>query len=176
MTTYSDPEYPSPSGDWIDLTTDEGRQQAMAAETLISSDVIAGVPGRPGWMKTWPQLLAYDHYMQVRSLVLRGFATLIREANLGVGQDAAISCGKQLVFERLMSASADVQEQVLALIDWTVIGPKTELTPQRMTVLKAVFHQVMTEADWTEISNAATQQIQQQVMTLTDAEVDNKVA
>ncbi|MEM7067019.1 MAG: hypothetical protein AAF572_28125 [Cyanobacteria bacterium P01_B01_bin.77] len=174
MTTYSDPEYPSPSGDWIDLTTDEGRQQAMAAETLISSDVIAGVPGRPGWMKTWPQLSAYDHYMQVRSLVLRGFAALIREANLGVGQDAAISCGKQLVFERMMSASANVQEQVLALIDWTMIGPKTELTPQRMGALKAVFREVMTEADWSEISNAATRQIQQQVMTLTDT--DTKVA
>jgi hypothetical protein len=146
----------------------------MAAETLISGDVIAGIPGCPGWMNTWPQLSVYDHYMQVRSLVLRGFAALIREANLGVGQDAAITCGKQLVFKRMMSASADVQEQVLAMIDWTVIGPKTELTPQRMAILKAVFREVMTEVDWSEISNAATHQIQQQVMTLTDT--DTKVA
>ena len=175
MTTYSDCDYSPASGDGIDLlNNDEGRQQAMAAEALIPSDVIAGVPSRPGWMKTWPQLSVYDHYMQVRSLVLRGFAAMIREANLGVGQDAAISCGKQLVFERMMSASVDVQGQVLALIDWTVIGPKTELTPQRMTVLKTVFREVMTETDWGEIANAATRKIQQQVMTLTES--DTKVA
>ena len=175
MTTYSDSDDSPASSDGIDLlNNDEGRQQAMAAEALISNDVIAGVPGRPGWMKTWPQLSIYDHYMQVRSLVLRGFTTLIREANLGVGQDAAISCGKQLVFERMMSASTDIQEQVLALIDWGVIGPKTELTQQRMAVLKTVFREVMTQADWGEIANAATQQIQQQVMTLT--ETDTKAA
>ena len=172
MTTYSDSDDSPASGDGIDrLNNDEWQQQAMAVEALISSDVIAGVPGRPGWMTTWPQLSAYSHYMQVRSLVLRGFAALIKEANLGVGQDAAITCGKQLVFERMMSASADVQEQVLALIDWEVIGPKTDLTHQRMAALKAVFREVMTEADWGEISNAATQQIQQQVMTLTDTKV-----
>lgn len=148
MTTYSDSDDSPASSDEIDLlNNDEGRQQAMAAEALISSDVIAGVPGRSGWMTTWPQLLVYDHYMQVRSSVLRGFAAMIKEANLGVGQDAAISCGKQLVFERMMSASADIQEQVLALIDWEVIGPKTELTPQRITILKTVFREVMTEAD-----------------------------
>ncbi|NEP57028.1 MAG: hypothetical protein F6K31_08390 [Symploca sp. SIO2G7] len=79
-------------------------------------------------------------------------------------------CGKQLVFERLMNASTDVQEKVLALIDWSHIGPKTELTPQRMAILKTVFREVMTQADWGEISNAATRQIQQQVMTLTDTE------
>ncbi|MEO0769353.1 MAG: hypothetical protein AAFY72_07950, partial [Cyanobacteria bacterium J06649_4] len=71
-------------------------------------------------------------------------------------------------------ASVDVQGQVLALIDWTVIGPKTELTPQRMAVLKTVLREVMTEADWGQISNAATRQIQQQVMTLT--ETDTKAA
>lgn len=175
MTTYSDSDYSPASGIGIgQINTDEGRQQAMAAEDLISGDVIAGVPGRPGWMSTWPQLSAYGHYMQVRSLVLRGFAALIKEANLGVGQDAALSCGKQVVFERMLSASADIQQQVLALIDWEVIGPKTELTTQRMTVLKTVFREVMTEADWGEIANAATQQIQQQVMTLTDA--DTKAA
>jgi len=175
MTTYSDSDNSPASSDGIDLlNNDEGRQQAMAAEALISSDVIAGIPGRPGWMKTWPQLSVYDHYMQVRSFVLRGFAAMIQEANLGVGQDAAIACGKQLVFERMMSASENVQEQVLALIDWEVIGPKTELTPQRMTILKTVFREVMTEADWGEIANAATQQIQQQIMTLT--ETDTKAA
>ena len=73
-----------------------------------------------------------------------------------------------------MGASTNVQQQVLALIDWEVIGPKTELTQQRMTVLKTVFREVMTQADWGEIANSATRQIQQQVMTLTDT--DTKVA
>lgn len=161
---------PSAPGDGIDLLNTDKWQQTTAAETLIPGNVIAGVPGCPGWMKTWPQLSVYDHYMQVRSMVLRGFAALLKEANLGAGQDAAITCGKQLVFERMMNASTGVQEKVLALIDWNHLGPKTELTPQRMAVLKTVFREVMTEADWGEISNAATRQIQQQVMTLTDTE------
>ncbi len=175
MTTYPDPDSPPASGDFMDLLNDhEWQQQAITAETLIPGDIMAGIPGRPGWMKTWPQLSVYDHYMQVRSMVLRGFAALLREANLGVGHEPALKCGKPLVFERMMSASTGVQARVLALIDWNYIGPKTELTPHRMAILKAVFHEVMTDDDWQQIANAATRQIQQQVMTLTHN--DSKVA
>lgn len=161
----------------MDLLKDEAWfQQMIEAERLIKGDIIAGVPGRRGWMKTWPRLAVYAEYMQVRSMVLRGFAQIIRDGNLGAGQDAALDCGKHLVFERMMNAAAEVQERVLALIDWNYIGPKTELTSERMTVLKAVFREVMTADDWAQISAAATTQIHQQVMTLTDAGTDSQAA
>lgn len=173
MPTAPDPNYMPASGNLMDLLEDEAwHRKAIEAENLIEGDIVAGVPGRRGWMMTWPRLEVYAHYRQVRSLVLRGFATLIREGNLGVGQEAAIACGKPLVFERMMAASVEVQAQVLALIDWNYIGPRTELTPERMAVLQVVLREVMTEADWRAIAAAAANQVQQHVMSLRDIEAN----
>lgn len=171
MTTDPDLNSLTASGDRMELLQDETwHQKAIEAENLIKGDIIAGVPGRRGWMMTWSQLESYAEYMQVRSMVLRGFAHIISEANFGVGQEAAITCGKHLVFERMTDASLEVQEQVLSLIDWQHIGPRTELTPQRLAALKVVFQAVMTPADWQAITNAAAQHRQTHLLTLIDSQ------
>jgi len=45
-----------------------------------------------------------------------------------------------------------------------------------MTVLKEVFREVMTTDDWVQIATAASTQIHQQVMALTDAGTDSQAA
>lgn len=75
-------------------------------------------------------------------------AALNRQGNLGGSQDAAIA----------------VQAQVLALIEWQHIRPKTELTPERMAVLQTVFSEVMADEDGDAIAQAAAQNVQQHVL------------
>ena len=43
----------------------------LDAEAEVTAPMLAGV-GQVGWMKTWPQLATYSHYVQLKSLVLGG--------------------------------------------------------------------------------------------------------
>lgn len=166
MVSNMNSESMPPSGDLMDLLKDESwRQEAFAAEELVEGPLLAGV-GRVGWMKTWPQLRTYSEYEQLRSLVLRGFATVLKECNLGVGQEAALICGKRLLLERLKNPVLGVQERLLQLVEEEPFGPRVELTPERLEVLRALFQETLTPEDWQAIAQAAAEQIQRQVMAL----------
>jgi hypothetical protein len=117
-------------------------------------------------MKTWPQLNAYSQYEQLRSLIMRGFAAILESFNLGVGQDAALACGKALIMERLMQPPNEIQKQFLSLTANEPLGPKIELTPQRLVLLKALLQETLSTEDWNKIAKAAAEQVHQQVMLL----------
>ena len=102
--------------------------------------------------------------MQLRSLVLRGFDSILREADLGVGYQAASDCGKTLVFERFFEPGDAVKGQLLALVEGEKLGPRVELTAERSAVLRAVLQAVLRAEDWEAIAQAAAQQVQQQIM------------
>jgi hypothetical protein len=161
-----DPDSIPPSGNLLDLLKDEAwRQEALAVEELLEGHLIAGVC-RVGWMKTWSQLQSYSQYEQLRSLVLRGFAALVEDCNVGVGKEAALNCGKPLVMERLTQPPVHVKEKILRLIEDEPLGPKVELTPERLTTLKTIFQAVFTSEDWREIAKAAADQVHHQVIAL----------
>lgn len=166
MVSKTEPDSMPPSGDLMHLLKDETwRKEAFEAEDLVEGHVFAG-PGQVGWMKSWPQVQSYSQYEQLRSLVLRGFAAVVGECNLGIGQEAALNCGKPLVMERLKQPPADVQEQLLQLIEGEPLGPRVELTPERLTALKALFQQTLSSDDWEAIAQAAANKVQQQVIAL----------
>mgnify|MGYP001796866374 CR=1 FL=1 len=173
MAAYPDPDPMPASGELMDLLKDdEQRQEAIAAEDAFEGHVFAGTLHPIGWMKTWPGLVFLSEFAEVRSLVLRGFAQMIRDGNLGIGQEAAVECGKHLVYERMMQASTVVQELILELVDWENRGLREPLTDEQMTVLKGAFREVLTDEDWDEIATAAARQVQQQVMALVGKEVE----
>lgn len=149
------------------LEKDEAwRRAAEEAEAAIPSHVLAGIAQPKGWMKTWPELPTYSHYMQIRSLVLYGFATILREVCSCDVYEAASNCGKPLVFERLFEPGDEVKIQLLALVKGEKLGPRVELTRERLAVVRAVLQQVLTAEDWKAIAQAAANQVQQQVMGL----------
>lgn len=137
----------------------------LDAEAEVTESMLAGV-GQVGWMKTWSQLPSYSHYAQLKSLVLRGLAAMIRDCNLGVGYDAALDCAKPLVMERLTQTSIGIQTRLLKLIDGEVLGPRVELTAERLNQLKAIFKETLTSEDWQAIAQAAAAQVQHQVLDL----------
>ena len=166
MVSKTEPDLMPPTGDLMDLLKDETwRKEAFAAEELVKGYVLAGA-GQVGWMKSWPLIKSYSQYEQLRSLVLRGFAAVVEECNLGAGQEAALNCGKPLIMERLKQATADVQEQLLQLIEGEPLGPRVELTLEQLTALKALFQQTLSSDDWEAIAQAAANKVQQQVIAL----------
>ena len=137
----------------------------LDAEAEVTEPMPAGV-GQVGWMKTWPQLATYSHYSQLKSLVLRGLAAVLKDCNLGAGYDAALDCAKPLIMERLTQPSTGIQNRLLKLIEGEPFGPRVELTTERLTQLKVIFKGTLLSEDWQAIANAATTQVHQQVMNL----------
>jgi hypothetical protein len=148
---------------------DNWRRQVEDAEAAIPSHILAGIVQPMGWMKTWPELPTYSHYMQLRSLVLRGFAAMLRDTCSGDIYAAASNCGKPLVFDRLFTPTNDIKATLLALVEGEKLGPQVELTPERSAIIRAVLQQVLTTADWSSIAQAAAAQAERQVMKLAAA-------
>lgn len=166
-----DPFYLSASGKVIDLSLEEeawSRSIDEAEQAALSkSSVLAGPVKAIGWMETWPELYTYSHYEQLRSLVMRGFAMVLREGDLtGTAYEAALVCGRPLLKERLMVPTVEVKEQLLGVMDVTHFGPPLELTPERLGVLRSVLRVVLGSEDWRAIARAAAVQVERQVMAI----------
>ena len=137
----------------------------LDTEAEVTAPMLAGI-GQVGWMKTWPQFATYSHYAQLKSLVLRGLAAVLKDCNLGAGYDAALDCAKPLTMERLTQSSTDIQNRLLKLVEGEPFGPKVKLTTERLTQLKAVFRETLLSEDWQAIAKAAAVKVQQQVLDL----------
>ena len=137
----------------------------LDVEAEVTTPMLAGV-GQVGWMKTWPQLATYSHYSQLKSLVLRGLAAVLKDCNLGAGYDAALDCAKPLIMERLTQPSTDIQNRLLKLVGGEPFGPRVELTEERLTRLKVIFKETLLSEDWQAIANAAAAEVQHQVLDL----------
>ncbi|NJR67469.1 MAG: hypothetical protein HC771_01495 [Synechococcales cyanobacterium CRU_2_2] len=170
MTPSLNQTYPIPgemsAEEWQRLTQDPAWQAAVDEAEQAAGGVLANGFQKRGWMKTWPELPTYSHYMQMRSLVLRGFDAILREGNLGVGYQAASDCGKTLVYERFFEPGEAAKVRLLALVEGELLGPPPEMTPERLAVLRSVLQGVLTAEDWGAIAQAAAQQVQQQVLEL----------
>lgn len=170
MTPSLNQTYPTPgemsAEEWQQLTQDSAWQAAVDEAEQAAGGVLANGFQQRGWMKTWSELPTYSHYMQVRSLVLRGFDAILREGNLGVGYQAASDCGKTLVYERFFEPGEAVKARLLALVGGELLGPPPEMTSERLAVARLVLQEVLTAEDWEKIAQAAAQQVQQQVMDL----------
>lgn len=155
MTTSLHQTYPTSAdmtaSEWDALTQDPAWQAAVDDAEQQAGCVMANGLQKRGWMTTWPELPTYPHYMQLRSLVLRGFDAILREADLGVGYQAASDCGKTFVFERFFEPGDGVKGQLLALVEGEKLGPRVELTAERSAVLRAVLQTVLRAEDWEAI-------------------------
>jgi hypothetical protein len=169
MTNFDPTQTDVSTEEWDALARDPVLQNTVNELEMDDGDIFINAFQKMGWMKTWPELPTYSHYMQLRSLVLRGFAAMLRDTCSGDIYDAASNCGKPLVFDRLFTPTNDIKATLLALVEGENLGPQVELTPERSAIVRTVLQQVLTTADWSAIAQAAAAQAERQVMKLAAA-------
>lgn len=99
---------------------------------------------------------------QLKTLVFRGLRELLAECDLGAGLSTAETVGKQRLNERLQYPSEDVQQQLLAVLNETLLAEQdVPLSETAQSNLRQLIQTVLSPADWDAISAAATQSIQQ---------------
>jgi hypothetical protein len=105
----------------------------------------------------------FQQMRQLQSIVIRELRELLMEWDLGFGTDAAIACGQILVLKRLQKPSVEVQQQLWAVLEEETAKGVQVSSPARAQV-KVILGQVLSEADWLAIADAAGQAVQRQVV------------
>lgn len=98
-----------------------------------------------------PEFLADPiHFQQMhrlQAIVLEAFQSLLDELNLGIGKDAAFTCGRKLVLERLIQPPVAVQQQL-----WDVLQEDDPIQGDHQpqpdyAEVKAILRSTLTQAD-----------------------------
>jgi hypothetical protein len=96
---------------------------------------------------------------------MREFKELLADWNLGIGFEAALACGRELLMERLQDPDPEVQEQLLAVLEEDLASPQREERPKPFRAgLRDLLREVLTQADWESIAASAGNGVQKQVM------------
>ena len=99
---------------------------------------------------------------RLKTLVYKGLRELLTECNLGAGQSAAQTTGKQLLNERLQEPSAEIQQQLRAILREDLSTNQTiPLSESAQSGLRKVIQTVLSSSDWDTIFAAATASLHQ---------------
>lgn len=99
---------------------------------------------------------------RLKALVYKGLRELLTECNLGAGLSAAQTTGKQLLNERLQQPSAEIQQQLRAILSEALSTNQTlPLSETAQSSLRKVIQTVLTTADWDTIFAAAAESLHQ---------------
>ncbi|MBD1852745.1 hypothetical protein [Leptolyngbya sp. FACHB-711] len=143
--------------------SDDRFDELLKIEEEVNCDIGAGYAGA-----YLPEFLADPiHFQQIRRLqaiVLEAFQSLLNELNLGIGKDAAFTCGRKLVLERLIQPPVTIQQQLWdALQEDGLIQSALQPQPDYAKV-KAILRTTLTQADWSAIATAASESIRIQML------------
>ena len=147
------------------LLDEEWLREAVRIEEEANCDLGAGY----GWGASLGAVMAnpreYIHFARLRSIVMREFKELLADWNLGVGTEAALACGRELLVERLQNPAPEVQEQLLAVLEEELASPQGEERPKpHRAGLRELLRRVLTPADWESIASIAGNSVREQVM------------
>ena len=104
---------------------------------------------------------------RLKTLVYKGLRELLTEYNLGAGLSSAQTTGKQLLNERLQQPSAEIQQQLLAVLSEDLSSSQdVPLSAAAQSTLRQVIQKVLSSDDWDTIAAAAASSLQQHVRTM----------
>jgi hypothetical protein len=107
---------------------------------------------------------------RLQGIVVQELHDLLAELNLGIGTEAAFGCARKIVMEHLAAPEITVQEQLWAVLEKDEVLKGADMPKPLRADVKRIVCQVMTEADWEVIAQAASQSLHrnliQQVQTL----------
>jgi hypothetical protein len=108
----------------------------------------------------------FFQHQRLRSLVMRELRQILAECDLGIGLKAAQIVGKELLIERLISPTSDIQDRLMSILAEDLTSAEDiplSLTAQES--LREVIKTVLLPADWEAISSAAATALQQHLRT-----------
>jgi len=147
------------------FTYDEEWLRSVAQIEDAYDDVSVGVSGAAlGSLLENPA--DYSRVIAAQMLVIRVWKDWVREWSLGIGTESAQRKGRQLLLERLKTADADIQEQLLSLADEKHAQPQGEwqLTEAHQRTIRQAIESVFTKEDWSVIADSASNRIHDQVI------------
>jgi hypothetical protein len=82
---------------------------------------------------------------------------------MNFGADAALACGRELIMERLLHPTPNVQEQLLAVLEEDLTTSPGDSQPLRAG-LPEVLRDILTLEDWERIAVTAGNYVREQVV------------
>lgn len=161
---------------FMDLLNDDAWFEAAARrEESVQGDALAGYSWgtQLGAVMTNPS--GYSHLAQMRSMVMQAWQQLVTEWDLGIGAEAAIAKGQELLRERLQQPEPDIQAILLTLLEAKLAKPQGEwaMTEAVHTQIRQVFGRLLMPEDWRTIAASARDQIYAQVLKQEPLTVDH---
>jgi hypothetical protein len=152
---------------FMDLLEDDAWfEAAVRREESVECEALAGY----GWGHHLGSVMAnpqgYDHFAQLRSMVMQAWKQLVTEWDLGIGAEAAEAKGQELILERLLQPEPDIQGTLLALLEAKLSKPQGEweMTEAVHAQIRGVLGKVLTQEDWRAIAESARDRIYAQVL------------
>jgi hypothetical protein len=140
------------------LTNREWLGLAVQVEDACGGEVGAGYGGlHLGELMQNPADFASMRRLQ--AIVTRELRDLLTELNLGVGTEAALICGKEIIMGRLAEPGINIQEQLWAILKEDEATKGTDAPQPLRAELKSILFEMMTPPDWETIAQAASQSI-----------------
>jgi hypothetical protein len=143
----------------IDLSSNpEWLRLSFQLEAACDGEVGAGYAGLH-----LGELMANPAYFmgmkRLQGIVARELRDLLAELNLGIGTEAAFACARKIVMERLAEPEVGIQEQLWAVLEEDEVTKGTDAPKPLRAGVKRIVFQVMNEADWEAIAQAASQSV-----------------
>jgi hypothetical protein len=96
---------------------------------------------------------------QIQSIVARELRRWLTELNLGIGMDAALTCARKIILERLTNPSVALQTSLESVMDTEEFMARLPLRAEAQADVRAVLQQAITAEDWEAIAQAASQSV-----------------
>ena len=129
-------------------------EEAARLEDTIDCEITAGYSG-PHLSQVLANPAGFRNTQRLRSIVLQEFRDLLKPFNLGLGIDAAFTCGKAILIDRLQNPSVSIQEQLWAVLEEDLNLQNTdELRPLRKGI-RSIVQGLLTPEDWRSIASSA---------------------
>lgn len=163
---------------FMDLLNDDAWFEAAARrEESVQGDALAGYSWRSHLGAVMANPSGYSHLTQMRSMVMQAWQQLVTEWDLGIGAEAAITQGQELIRERLQQPEPDIQAMLLALLEAKLSKPQGEwvMTEAIHNQIRQVFARILTPEDWQTIAASAIDLIDAQVLKQACLTVESQV-
>ena len=135
---------------------------AAQLEDELDCDVSAGYVKDHQMARFLSDPAGFSQQRRLKTLVYKALRALLTDCELGVGLSAAQVTGKRLLNERLQHPSAEIQQQLSAVLSEALsTSQDIPLSASAQTSLRQAIQSVLSEEDWDAISSAAAQSLHQ---------------
>ena len=107
--------------DWKTFTYDEEwLKEVVRQEEEARYDVSVGYDWGTNLGAVMSNPEGFSRFAQLRSMVMQVWKQLVAEWNLGIGVEAAETCGQELIMQRLRQPAPEVQESIKCQLLWAL--------------------------------------------------------